>query len=131
MAEFGKFVFNGGDPVDIRDRKAVATDAQTLTAAQKAQARTNIDVPSTADMTSVVNAAKVVEVDMGTISSIPSTAVSNSKITTNHVVVNQVFGNPAAQTGDWTVTTSAGSVQVTAGTISGSTSLKLYLAPKA
>ena len=58
-------------------------------------------------------------------SSLPQT-VTNSKITSDMVVVNSVLGTPSAQTGDWTWTTSDGSLTVT-GSISGSTTLTLYL----
>ena len=59
------------------------------------------------------------------ISTLPQT-ISNSKITENHCVMNSVLSNPSAQTGDWTVTTSNGSLTI-AGTISGSTDITLYL----
>lgn len=55
--------------------------------------------------------------------------ISDSSITPKHVVVNSVLSNPSAQTGDWTVTTSAGSVEIS-GTISGSTAITLYLAER-
>lgn len=77
---------------------------------------------------SAVNEAKVLQVDVSAFSSLPQT-VSNNAITADHVVVNSVLGTPSAQTGDWTVTTSAGSLTI-AGTISGSTTLTLYLAIK-
>lgn len=77
---------------------------------------------------SAVNEAKVLQVDVSAFSSLPQT-VSNNAITADHVVVNSVLGTPSAQTGDWTVTTSAGSLTI-AGTISGSTTLTLYLAVK-
>lgn len=67
----------------------------------------------------------VLAIDCGTVSSLPKT-ISNSAITADMVVVNSTIGTPAAQRGDWTVTTSAGSLTVS-GTISGSTTLKLYL----
>ena len=75
-----------------------------------------------------VEANKVLQVDVPSFSSLPQT-VSNAAITSDHVVVNSVLGTPSAQTGDWTVTTSAGSLTI-AGTISGSTTLTLYLAMK-
>ena len=59
-------------------------------------------------------------------SSLPQT-ISNANIAANHVVINSVLSNPSAQTGDWTVTTSAGSA-VISGSISGSTTVTLYLA---
>ena len=68
---------------------------------------------------------EIIVVNMGTVSSLPKT-VSNAKITADHVVVQAELGTPAAQTGDWTVTTSAGSVTLS-GTISGSTTVTLVL----
>lgn len=70
----------------------------------------------------------VLQVDVPSFSSLPQT-VSNADVTADHVVVNSVLGTPSAHTGDWTVTTSAGSLTI-AGTISGSTTLTLYLAIK-
>ena len=58
-------------------------------------------------------------------SSLPQT-ISNSNITADHVVINSVLSNPSAQTGDWTVTTTSGSLTIS-GTISGSTTITLYL----
>lgn len=57
--------------------------------------------------------------------SLPQT-ISNSKITSDMVAVKAELSNPAAQTSDWTVTTANGSLSVS-GSISGSTTLKLYL----
>ena len=53
--------------------------------------------------------------------------LEDSNITPKHIVVNSVLSDPSAQTGDWTVTTSAGSVEIS-GSISGSTAVTLYLA---
>ena len=64
-------------------------------------------------------------IDCGTVSSLPRT-VTDANIEDDMVVLNSEIGTPSAQTGDWTVTTSAGSLTVS-GTISGSTTLKLYL----
>jgi hypothetical protein len=61
-------------------------------------------------------------------SALPQT-ITDSGITADHVVINSVLSNPAAQTGDWTVTTSAGSLSI-AGNISGSTTITLYLMKK-
>lgn len=69
----------------------------------------------------------VLEVSCGTISSLPTT-ISNSAILEDMVVVNSVLGTPAAQTGDWTVSTSNGSVTISGNIASGgSTTLTLYL----
>lgn len=68
---------------------------------------------------------EIIVVNLGTVSSLPKT-VSNAKITADHVVIQAELGTPSAQTGDWTVTTSAGSVTLS-GTISGSTTVTLVL----
>lgn len=73
----------------------------------------------------VDDGGRCLTITFSSFSSLPQT-VSNSSITANHVVVNSVLSNPSAQTGDWTVTTSSGSVSVS-GSISGSTTLTLYL----
>ena len=76
--------------------------------------------------TEVVNELKVLVITSSSFSSLPQT-LTNSSITADHVVVNSVLSNPSAQTGDWTVTTSSGSLSIS-GSISGSTTLTLYLA---
>lgn len=68
----------------------------------------------------------ILEVDCGTVSSLPKT-VSNSGVTDDMIVVNSTLGTPSAMTGDWTVATSNGSITIS-GNISGSTTLKLYFA---
>lgn len=72
-----------------------------------------------------INAIKTVEVTSSSFSSLPIT-ISDSNITADHVVINSVLSNPSAQTGDWTVTTSTGSLTIS-GFISGSTTVTLYL----
>lgn len=67
--------------------------------------------------------------DCGTVSSLPKTIPSsgtNANITSDMVVLKAVFGTPLAQTSDWTVTANDGNL-VISGSISGSTTLKLYL----
>lgn len=75
------------------------------------------------------NVPPVVKVSFSSFSSLPQT-VSNANVTATMEVVNAILSNPAAQTGDWTVTTAAGSVTVS-GNISGSTTLTLYLSEPA
>jgi len=58
-------------------------------------------------------------------SSLPQTFTVTG-VDSQYVVVNSVLSNPAAQTGDWTITTSSNSVTVS-GSISGTTTLTLYL----
>ena len=73
----------------------------------------------------VAETREVLVVEFSSFSSLPQSS-SNSNITSDMVVVNSVLGTPSAQTGDWTVPTSDGSVSVS-GDISGSTTLTLYL----
>lgn len=72
-------------------------------------------------------------------SSLPQT-VSNSKILAEHVSVNEVLTNPSAQTADWKVVTSNGSLTIDVdldspttddrtAAISGTTAITLYLNP--
>lgn len=63
--------------------------------------------------------------EVASFSTLPQT-VTDDRISDDMVVINSALGNPSAQTGDWTVTTSDGSL-VISGTISGTTSLTLYL----
>ena len=76
-------------------------------------------------LNSFVTKESVLVVDVASFSSLPQT-ITNANITSDMVVVNSVLGTPSAQTGDWTVTTANGSATIT-GSISGETSLTLYL----
>lgn len=73
-----------------------------------------------------VDELKVIVITSSSFSSLPQT-ITDSSITANHVVINSVLSNPSAQTGDWTVTTSDGSLTIS-GSISGTTTVTLYLA---
>ena len=64
-------------------------------------------------------------IDISSFSSLPKT-VTNAAITADHVVVESTLGTPAAQTGNWTVTTSNGSLTIS-GSMSGSTTVRLTL----
>lgn len=68
----------------------------------------------------------VLVLDIASFSSLPQT-LTDSNITADMVVVNSILSSPSAQTSDWTVTTSDGSLTIS-GSISGSTALTLYLA---
>lgn len=70
-----------------------------------------------------------VEITQSSVSSLPIT-ISDSRILAKHKVVNSVLSNPSSQTGDWTVTTSAGSLTIS-GSISGTTDITLDLSLKA
>ena len=64
-------------------------------------------------------------VSVPSFNALPQT-ITNANIDDDMVVVNSVLSNPSAQTGDWTVTTSSGSLTIS-GSISGSTTATLYL----
>lgn len=70
--------------------------------------------------------AGVIVVSKSSVSSL-STTITDANITSKHVVVSSTLSNPAAQTGDWTVTTVSGSLSI-AGSISGTTDITLVLA---
>lgn len=104
----------GNNLVDKLRTDVLTISAQTLSAAQQEQARTNIGAPR-----------KMLKVSLGTVSALPIT-VTNESINAEMECVNAEFGTPSAQIGDWTVTTSNGSVTVS-GTINGSTTLTVWL----
>lgn len=76
-------------------------------------------------LNSFVAKESVLVVEVSTFTSLPQT-VTNENITSDMVVVNSELGTPSAQTSDWVVTTANGSATIT-GSISGETSLTLYL----
>lgn len=71
--------------------------------------------------------ARPLQINLGTISSLPVT-VSDDRITADHICkpADCLLSLPSAQTSDWTVTTSDGSVTVS-GTVSGSTTATIWL----
>jgi lysophospholipase L1-like esterase len=73
---------------------------------------------------SAINGATII-LNCGAVSSLPTT-VTDSRITADMVVLQAELSNPGAQGGDWTVTATDGSLTIS-GTITGSTTIKLYL----
>lgn len=75
---------------------------------------------------------EIIKVNMGTLTGTGGTVTvtkntgNAAKITADHVVLAYELGNPAAQVGELTWTTSAGAVSVS-GNINGSTTLVIYL----
>ena len=71
--------------------------------------------------------ARPLQINLGTISSLPVT-VSDDRITADHICkpADCLLSLPSAQTSDWTVNTSDGSVTVS-GTVSGSTTATIWL----
>jgi len=101
------------------------TDAGTLAGAK---ANLGIDAleTATAALQTATSELRCLVVNMGTISSLPFTK-SVAGVTTDMVCIYSVMSNPSAQTSDWTVNTNtAGSITIS-GSISGSTTLTLYL----
>ena len=68
---------------------------------------------------------RTIKVEVPSFSSLPTT-VTDSRIKASDEVVASNLGTPSAQTSDWTVATSAGSLTIS-GSISGSTTATLYL----
>ena len=79
----------------------------------------------TSDIQTLANDAKTLVVSVPSFNSLPQT-ITNANIKDDMVVVNSVLSNPLAQTGDWTVTTSSGSLTIS-GSISDPTDVTLYL----
>ena len=75
-----------------------------------------------------IDSLKVLVVTLASFSSLPATFYETG-VTADHVCIKAELGTPSAQTGDWTVTTSAGELTIS-GSISGSTTATLYLAIK-
>ena len=75
-----------------------------------------------------IDSLKVLVVTLSAFSSLPATFYETA-VTADHVCIKAELGTPSAQTGDWTVTTSAGELNIS-GSISGSTTATLYLAIK-
>lgn len=71
--------------------------------------------------------ARPLQINLGTISSLPVT-VSDDRVTADHICkpADCLLSLPSAQTSDWTVTTSDGSLTVS-GTVSGSTTATIWL----
>lgn len=103
----------------------VGVSTEMTIAEAEAGTETAPRVITPAVLNSFVTKESVLVVDVASFSSLPQT-ITNANITGDMVVVNSVLGTPSAQTSDWTVTTSNGSATV-AGSISGSTTLTLYL----
>ena len=76
-------------------------------------------------LTNNVAKCETLVVSIASFSALPQT-ITNANIEDDMVVVNSVLSNPSAQTGDWTVTTSSGSLTIS-GSISGTTTATLYL----
>lgn len=79
------------------------------------------------DLEASVSKLPVLVVTFSSFSSLPQT-VTNAAITTDMVCIKAELGTPSAQTSDWTVNTDTAGQVTVSGSISGSTTLTLYLA---
>lgn len=95
---------------------SISTNAQSGVAVASAVATAKAEA---------IDEIKCLVLTSSSFSSLPQT-ITNANITSDMVVINSVLSNPSAQTGDWTVTTSNGSLSIS-GSISGSTTITLYL----
>ena len=80
------------------------------------------------DISTINGKLGVVQVSKSSVSSLPTT-ITDASIKSDHISVEAVLSNPAAQKSNWTVTTSNGSLTI-AGTISGTTDVTILLASK-
>lgn len=87
---------------------------------------TNIE-QDVSDNAQDISELKILKVTIASFSSLPQT-VSNSAITTDMVCIKAELGTPSAQTSDWTINTDTAGQVTVSGSISGSTTLTLYLA---
>lgn len=109
----------GDLPGDIADIQADISDIQGDISDLQAADTTlqgNIDA---------VAAYEPIRIDIASFQTLPQT-VTNAAITADMVVLGYWFSRPSSQTGEWTVTTSNGSLTVS-GTINGWTALTLIL----
>lgn len=67
----------------------------------------------------------IISVEISSLSSLPITITSDF-ITEKHYLLESTLSNPSAQTGDWTVTTTDGSMTIS-GSISGTTAVHIML----
>ena len=70
---------------------------------------------------------QILVVSFSAFNSLPQT-ITNKKITTNMVCLKAVLGTPTVQENNWMVNTNTAGKVTVSGTISGSTTLTLYLA---
>ena len=122
--------FARGDHIHPTDtsRAPLASPALTgtPTAPTAASGTNTTQIATTAFVQGAVSDIKpIVKVSCGTFSTLPIT-VNSSSITSDMELIRAELGSPNVQDGDWTVTTANGSVTVS-GTLTGSTTLTLYL----
>lgn len=118
---------DGSDTMKVSAEDLGVTTQMTQAEAE-AGTSTESRVVSPQVMHDVVEGAYVLKLTgASAISSLPYT-FTNENITTDMVCIKAELGTPSAQTSDWTVNTDTAGQAVISGSISGSTTLTLYLA---
>lgn len=126
--EFGNVVVNNGeDTLVLRDRNAENNigSLSNLTTTAKNNLVTAINEVDAQEDTNA-SELKCLVLSKAAFSSLPQT-FTDSRITTDMVCLKAELSTPSAQTGDWTVNTDTAGQAVVSGSISGSTTLKIYL----
>ena len=110
--------FKAQESADVGDLADLNTTAKGTAVAAINEVKNNADT----------NAAelKCLVLSKAAFSSLPQT-FTDSRITTDMVCLKAELGTPSAQTGDWTVNTDTAGQAVVSGSISGSTTLTIYL----
>lgn len=85
----------------------------------------DLGVTVSAQIKKLSTMCKVLKVEVASFSSLPLT-ISDANIESDMVCVHSELSNPSTQAGDWTITTGNGTLTIS-GTISGSTTLTMYL----
>ena len=116
---------NADDDADWESIPSDATKMNLVSSPTNGDLLTTNSSGQAIDSGTTIAQLKCLVITSSSFSSLPQT-ISNANVTANHVVINSVLSNPSAQTGDWTITTSSGSLTIS-GSISGSTTLTLYL----
>ncbi len=109
---------------DYDSNKSAYIRASAGSSSQKIDIKGDTNVAG--DLTVYGEPVMLRKVSKSSVSSLPTT-ISSSAITEHMECIHSVLSNPSAQTGDWTVSTSNGSLTIS-GSISGTTNITLYLA---
>ena len=88
---------------------------------------TGMEIDNAVDLAQAWNTNGVLVISISGISALPCT-ITNSQISSRHIVADAYLSNPAAQVSGWSVNTSDGSLTVSGSLISGeTTNLRLTL----
>lgn len=116
---------NLGVTTEMTKEEAVAGASTQPRVIQPSIFKEAVDELLAAKAAELVTEAKVTILVIGGLDSLPL-SINASNVTADMVVLKAEFSNPAAQTSEWDVSTSNGSITIS-GTITGATDLTLYL----